>query len=279
MKKKILLTFVLIVLTSVVFLGWGDKGHKTIASYGMKNLTSVMEIPKDWQEWVVEHSVDPDYRKGQDKTEPNKHFIDIDYYKEFQSLHMIQSLDSLKKVYPDTVIYKQGMLPWAVEATYNNLVKAFKEHNKKNTLLYMADLAHYIGDAHQPFHSCLNYNGQLTGQKGIHFRYEIDMIDSNLTYIKSKFESGKPEKVKDIRQFVFDIIARSNSFVDLLLAADKTALQHNGTGKYDPMYQKILWAKTKYMTIDQFNYAGKNLASAIYSAWLDAGKPNLKSFK
>lgn len=279
MKNKILITAVIVIFSSVIFLGWGDKGHKTVASYAMKNLASVMKIPAAWQTYVVEHAPDPDYRKKDDSTEPSKHFIDIDYYKEFLKGKMILSLDSVKALYPDTVITKMGILPWAVEASYNNLIKAFKNKKKSDILLHMSDLAHYVADAFQPQHNCLNYNGQLTGQKGLHFRYEIDMLDSNITEAKGKFESGKPAKIKEIKSLIFDAITRANTFVEIITTADKLALANNGTGQYDAEYRRLMWYRTKYMTIDQLNLAGKNLASIIYSAWLNAGSPNLFKIK
>lgn len=279
MRNKLLFTVFLLVISFSVYQGWGDKGHKIVASYAMKNLTGYMNIPKDWQKYVVDHSVDPDYRKGADKGEAPRHFIDIDYYKEFLRGEMIQNLDSLKKKYPDSVITKMGTLPWAVEETFNNLVKAFKSKKKQDILLYMSDLAHYVGDSYQPQHTNLNYNGQLTGQKGLHFRYEIDMLDSNVTEINAKYEGGKPGKINSIREATFDAVTRANTFADVISTADKIALQNNGTGKYDNTYRKLMWFRTRYMTIDQLNLAGNGLASAIYTAWLNAGKPDLRRIK
>lgn len=279
MKNKFLVTAVIVFFSSVIFLGWGDNGHKTVASFAMKDLSLTMKIPVEWQNYVVEHSVDPDYRKSSDKTEPSKHFIDIDYYKEFLKGNMIQSLDSVKMLYPDSVITKMGTLPWAVETTYNNLVKAFKEKKKNIILLYMADIAHYVGDAHQPQHTNLNYNGQLTGQKGLHFRYEIDMLDSNLTELKANYQYGKPVRIKNIKSFIFSVIARTNAFADVITSADKFALANNGTGQYDDTYRKLMWYRTKYLTIDLINLSGKDLATVIYSAWIAGGSPNLKNIK
>lgn len=279
MKKQILITSLLVIFTSVIFLGWGDNGHKLVASYAMKDLSSAMQIPQDWQQYVIDHSVDPDYRKSSDKTEAPKHFIDIDFYQEFLKGKMIQNMDLLAKQYPIETIRKEGILPWTIEVTYVNLIKAFKEKNKSNILLNLSDLAHYVGDAHQPQHTTLNYNGQLTDQKGIHFRYEIDMVDSNLIEIKENFESGKPVRIPDIEQFTFNIIYRSNAFNDIINGADKMALKNNGTEKYDSMYKKLLWLRLKYMTIDQLNLAGKDLAAYIYNAWVDAGQPDLSTIK
>ena len=48
-------------------------------------------------------------------------------------------------------------------------MKAFKEKDKDKVLLYASDLAHYVGDGHQPLHATINYNGQLSDQKGFIF--------------------------------------------------------------------------------------------------------------
>ena len=37
-----------------------------------------------------------------------------------------------------------------------------------NAVLFASTLAHYIQDAHQPLHVHNNYDGQLSGQTGLH---------------------------------------------------------------------------------------------------------------
>ena len=98
---------------------------------------------------------------------------------------MIEDKKELTAIYGDTMVTKQGILPWATLDTYNKLIQAFKDKNKDKVLLYTSDLGHYVGDGHQPMHTMLNYNGQLTGQKGVHARYEIKMVDKYIKDIDS----------------------------------------------------------------------------------------------
>ena len=58
-----------------------------------------------------------------------------------------------------------------VDWSYRRLVQAFHEQNRESILRAASDLGHY-GDAHVSLHTTLNYNGQLTGQKGIHALWE-----------------------------------------------------------------------------------------------------------
>ena len=272
MKYKNCILALLFLIPALTTFGWGDKGHKTIAAFGIKMLPEEMKFPEKIGAQIIEHSVDPDDRKRDDRNEGPKHFIDIDFYKEYMDGNIITSIDTLKKSYNDKTITREGILPWATEFTYFKLVAAFKSRDNKSVILYASDLAHYVGDGHQPLHATVNYNGQLTDQKGVHARYEIDMVDDNLANINAKFEKETPYYIKDLAGYIFDYIMESNSYVEMLLSADKYCTEKTG-GKFDKEYYRLLWLKTKYITINEFNRAGWSLANLIYSAWIDAGKP------
>lgn len=272
MKKIFSTSLLLILVSSLIVYGWGDKGHKTIAAFAMKLLPAEMKFTDQFKSEITDHSVDPDNRKRDDKSEGPKHFIDIDYYKEFTDGIVIMSRDSLNKLYDEKVVTKEGILPWATEETFFRLIKAFKEKNKDNVLLYASDLAHYVGDGHQPLHATVNYNGQLTSQKGIHSRYEIDIVDKYLNVLQNSYEENKPYYVQYIKDYIFDYIVEANDYVEMLLSADNYASGKTG-GKFDKEYYRLLWFKTKYVTINEINSAALCLSSLIYTAWVDAGKP------
>lgn len=273
--KKLSKLFLFLIIPTIINYGWGDNGHKLITKHALKLLPSDINFTDKFKASIIEHSIDPDYRKKEDPSEPNKHFIDIDYYKEFLNGEMIISIDSLKKIYGDSIVTAMGILPWATTTTYSNLVEAFKSADREKILLYISDLSHYVEDGHQPLHSSINYNGQLTMQKGIHFRYEIEMIDKHLDEIDKQLKIISPVYVSNITEFVFNYIFESNFEVDILLTADKIATKFSN-GKFDDGYYKLLWFRTKNLTIDKFEQASFSLASLIYSAWIDAGKPKVE---
>lgn len=269
MKTKL---FVLFLLVSGLAYPWGDKGHKLIANKAVELLKGKIKNIGLYQDYITEHSIDPDLRKSHDKTEPHKHYIDIDFYKEFLNGKMIQNKDSLISIYGDKVVSKTGVLPWATLASFNNLTKAFKDKNKSKVLLYASDLAHYVADAHQPMHTMVNYNGQLTGQKGVHARYEIDMVDKYLDELRSDTKGWQVTYVKKPLNYIFGYISDSNSLGDVIMAADKLAASKAGSTSGDE-YLRLLWFRTKYITEIQFDEAYNSLASLIYTAWVNAGKP------
>jgi hypothetical protein len=264
-----LIIFCTLTITSI--FGWGEQGHKLIAAKGVELLPKEMALPASYGAFVVEHSVDPDNRKAQDKTEGPKHFIDIDFYKEYNNGTEVLDQEQMIAKYKDTVT-RQGTLPWATLVTYKNLVDAMKSGSPAKIKLYMADLAHYIGDAHQPMHTIMNYNGQLSGQKNIHFRYESDMVDTNLSTIASNILPVGLQPIKDLRSWLFAIVHESNCLQPVLFAADKLSYAESGN-QYNNNYYRLLWFYTKFVTIDQFTKASNRLAQVYYFAWVEAGKP------
>jgi len=281
MKNKLLIVSVIAAcfffLTSSSF-PWGDKGHKLINKKSVLYLPASMKNYKKWADYLEEHAPDPDWRKKDDKTEAPKHFIDIDFYKEFLSGHMIMNEDSLISEYGKKEVIKQGILPWATLQTYQDLIQAFKDKNKEKALKLAADLGHYVADGHQPMHTVLNYNGQLTGQKGLHARYEITMVDGHLKELDDSFDPQPVTLVKDPEAFIFDYISGANSLNSVLLDADSLAYNQSNSRK-DSTYYNIMWFRTKYITETQFNNASKDFAALLYTAWIKGGKPGFNRMK
>jgi len=271
--KKIFFPLLLIILlpTALIF-GWGGKGHKIITSFAMRQLPAEMGFTEEFKSAIIERSVDPDNRKREDKSEGPKHFIDIDYYKEFNDGKVIISRDTLNKLYGEEIVTREGVLPWATEVSYYKLINAFKEKDKEKILLYSSDLAHYVADGHQPLHATVNYNGQITDQKGVHSRYESQMLDNYLFVVEKSAMDQAPYYVNSITHFIFDYIVEANNYVEMILSADKFASQKTD-GDYNKEFYRLLWFKTKYITINEINSAALSLSSLIYSAWIDAGKP------
>ncbi|HED36717.1 MAG TPA: hypothetical protein ENI76_00490 [Ignavibacteria bacterium] len=257
---------------------WGKKGHKLINKMSVYYFPPAMKPFMKWQSYLEKHASDADLRKKIDPSERPKHYIDIDYYKSFLEGKMIENENSLISKYGKDVVIKEGILPWATLNTFKNLTKAFKNKNKEKALFYAADLGHYVADAHQPMHTVMNYNGQLTGQKGIHARYEITMVNEHLKDLKKAFKFRSAPYIKNPLKFIFNYISNSNSVCDVLFDADKLAEKEAGSTENQDYY-RILWFRTKYITKIQFNHAAEDIASLIYTAWVQGGKPSFDQMK
>ena len=146
-------------------------------------------------------------------------------------------------------------------------------YTTSDTVLFAAVASHYIQDAHQPLHASNNYDGQLTGQRGLHSRFERDLVEryeSRLTV-----NPAPPRSVASARDAAFDALLASHQLVAPMLAADKEAI--GSKDAYDDVYFEAFFQKVKPMLEERLAAAITATASMIVSAWEQAGKPELKN--
>lgn len=252
---------------------WGEKAHRKINSSCVEFFPSELQSLKAWAPILADHSSDADFKKKKDKTEFVKHFIDIDNYDDFNKKHRIEeNFDQAYLKYGREKIYKEGTLPWSTDSTFRALVQNFKKGNWEKAVLTAADLGHYVGDGFMPLHVAANYDGQLSAQTGIHSRYEETMIDRNIDNIH--FQTSRCKKVTKVQSYIFNYLYSNHSYIAPLLEADILARRLAGN-QYNDLYYQSLWNKTGLFTSRLLEESSKTLATLIYSAWCDAGKPKI----
>ena len=145
---------------------------------------------------------------------------------------------------------KMGRLPWRTEELYKLLVSRFQEAAKnpqgyglENAVYASAVLAHYIQDAHQPFHSVANYDGQLTGQRGVHSRFETALPLRNREMLTRTLAPVKIHPIPHIKEFVFETLVANEAMVAGILDADRTAAE--GREFYDDVYFAAFFKSTR----------------------------------
>ena len=274
MKRIISIGLSIVLLFFIVqeIFGWGSVGHSIINRNSTKHFPSSMIGYASWSEFLAQHASDADYRKSSDPTESNKHYIDIDNYPEFFTGNFPYSIDTLISRYGLDYVNQQGILPWATKATFDSLTAALQRRDWQRAKLLAADLGHYVADGHQPLHITRNYDGQYTGQRGIHSRYETQMIN--------RFQSNiiiTPQSityVNDQLDFIFNYLFEAYSYLDDLLRADSIAKSVAGNTNSETYYL-TLWNYSQTFTKYLFQKASERLASLIYTAWINAGSPQL----
>ena len=271
MKIKSKLLLAAITICSTLFLGWGNVGHRIINTRTNLSVTPSMSFWGSWSDSLAAHGSDADYRRSSDPTEEPKHYIDIDNYPEFISNGFIsQSFDSLVQQLGYSFVMDQGILPWAIMNTIDSLQTAFQNNQFHKAMLLAADLGHYVGDMHMPLHLTRNYNGQYTGQTGIHSRFESNMIS---TYNGQIVYSGDSLiYIENISDFVFNTLYNNYQYVDSVLKADSLAKAFAGNTNSTAYYSKM-WEVSKGFTTNLFKSASHKLTCLIYSAWINAGSP------
>ncbi|MFQ5795682.1 MAG: hypothetical protein ACE5JP_11605 [Candidatus Bipolaricaulia bacterium] len=264
---------ILLIAPAVHVYPWGPKAHQAVTRYAVENLPAPLQgffaVHRDF---LVEHALDPDRRKGEDGVEAPKHYIDIDYYDSYPFAHVSRDLAALIAKYGEQTVYRIGILPWAIAVTVDELTEAMRAGDIKMLLNKAADLSHYVADANQPLHTTQNHDGQQTGNFGIHARFETAFVDF---FWKDGYFVPQPAwYVDDPLEYAFGIIAESHRLLDPVLRADTKAAARYSLAEWG--YYQTLWEEGAGDAMQgAFNQAAADIASLWYTAWVDAGRPEL----
>lgn len=238
-------------------------------------------------DYLTEHAISADKRRYVDSTEGRRHFLNADHYGKYPFRVIPHNWYDAALKYTADTLDKYGTVPWTIQYNYYRLVRAFKEHDTTAILNTSANLGHYIADAHVPLHLTQNYNGQLTGQDGLHALWESRLPE--LFSNNYKLYAGKARYIENPLTEAFRICSSSFKSVDTVLRFERIL---NKTFPADKKYAMVLHGKKEIKDYSA-EYAAayhkmlhgmveKRMRSAIlavgsfwYSAWVDAGQPDL----
>ncbi len=252
---------------------WGAKAHERITD------ASCDLLPHDMAGFFVAHrqelayhSNDPDRWKKDDKSESPRHFLDIDMYGPNPFAELPHTYDAAVAKFGVETVTKRGLVTWRIDEYTRLLSDTMKSGDAQKIAQVAAALAHYIEDIHMPLHVVENYNGQLTNQKGVHQRFEIEMVDKYAAHIHLKPEMAT--EIADPLESAFDIVLDSYVYADNLLRADLKAKL--GESEYGASYLEKLFRFSGWIAERRMSDAASATASYWYTAWFRAGKPELK---
>lgn len=270
---------------------WGFFGHKRI------NRVAVFSLPpqmfgffKENIEFLTEHATDPDKRRYAVEGEAQRHYIDIDHY----AVNGVNPFDVVPKKWKDAIekfsedtLQTYGIVPWHIAFMKFQLQKAFETKNVDLILKYASEIGHYIGDAHVPLHTTENYNGQLTGQRGIHGLWESRIVEMDAQ--SYDYFVGKGKYISNVLDFSWNAVYTSHLAVDSVLRFEKeltASFPSDRKYSFETRGQAVIQVYseafcTEYQRLlngmieRRMREAIIAVGSIWYTAWVDAGQPNL----
>lgn len=243
-------------------------------------------------QFLSDHAVDPDKRRYAVASEAPKHYIDIDFYGRYPYTELPRKYDSAVKKFSEDTVTANGIVPWWIPIMQVRLTNAFKEKNAAKILKLSAEIGHYIADAHVPLHANSNHDGQHTNQKGIHGFWE-SRIPELLAEKEFDFMIGKAIYISNISQYVWSRVLESAAEADTVLQSEANLTtqfppdrkfafeERNGklirqySSGFTIAYNNML----KGMVERRMRMAISSVASFWYTAWVNAGQPDLKSLQ
>ena len=263
---------------------WGWEAHDIINEAALRILPADMKraIGPHGQA-LIDHARDPDLWHH-DPDERHRHWIDLELadsagapfvnlHREYQDAVAAYGADSLKKI---------GVLPWRIESYIDTVVNAM-QHPSSMMWIKLAALSHYVADAHMPLHTTVNYDGQLTGNRGIHFRFEWWMLDQFRDEVI--LDPDTPLSIEEPLETAWRMILASHADIDTILAADDAVRAEfrppvygeGGRRQRDTEFEARLWQRLGPLAIHRMELSAEAVAGYWYHAWIRAGRPDLSA--
>lgn len=275
------LRFIVRTLLVVVLVGW--PAHRTVYAWGptahrLVNGWAIETLPpeirpffEEGREILLDHSSDPDDWIKKDRYERMRHYIYLDKYGLFPYLPLPHVLRAATQKFGAGHVNHTGILPWQIGAYSLKLTDDLRAGKWDEARLDAAALGFYVAEAHDPLHTTQNYDGQLTDQTGLEVRFGGGLVEKYKNFYM--FRPQDATKIDDPTEYAFQMALESNTWVDRILLADRRA--KDDLVDYNDDYFDRFYSLIGSTTMRELNEAAHDTGSYWYSAWLNAGKPQL----
>lgn len=287
--KRLLLSFLLMGIYTPSFC-WGFYAHQRINYFAVFLLPpEMMVLYKPNISFLAEHAVDPDKRRYAVPDEGPRHYIDIDKYGAYPYTSLPRKWKDAVAKFGEDSVKAHGIVPWHVQTMLQRLTDAFREKNFSRIMKNSAEIGHYISDAHVPLHASSNHNGQLTNQKGIHGFWE-SRVPELLAEKQFDFFIGKAAYIENPGDFIWARVLESAKAADSVLLFEKQLTEQfpgdqkyafeerngNVIRQYSSAFTIAFNNKLDGMVERRMRQSIFAIASFWYTAWVNAGQPDLK---
>lgn len=272
----------------MISFSWGFYAHQEINELSVYTLPREM-IPfyKANLNYIREAAVNPDRRRHSVPDEAPKHYIDLDHYGDSVFVIMPKGWKEAVGRFSEDTLKAYGIVPWHISRMYYQLREAFLLKDPARILKVSAELGHYVGDAHVPLHTTENYNGQMTGQDGIHGFWESRLPELYARHFD--FVVGPASYVDDPLGAAWQAVRDSHAAVDSVLAIEAALTRKMADRKYTfetkgrvtmkvyaEGFSRHYFRRLDGMVERRMRAAIKMTGNLWFSAWIDAGQPDLK---
>jgi hypothetical protein len=268
---RLSLVIVLGLLTSLwspgVVYAWGRDGHEAIIRLATERVqeTCLQGFLSARLSTLLIHCMDPDVWKRDDPDEGPRHYLDIDVAGDPAGYP--RDFDAVVSLFGLAQALENGTVPWRTAQFVALLTERFAVGEAQQAAIVAGQLGHYVGDGHSPVHATVNYDGQLTGNPGLHERWEGRMTRWHRSEIEAKARAiplavpVDPDPVDTM----FEALLSGNALVPTIVAADLEA------GGED----EALYRATGVIAARRWAEGATLLAALWTEAWRRAGRPEL----
>jgi hypothetical protein len=255
-------------------LAWDSGTHRLITRVAVRALpdSAPLAFFNDNLGQLQQYSNDPDtkLRERYGVAETRRHYLDIEIYDSDWSA-LVPDRAAMVRKFGYRTLDRSGTLPWTIEEVAKASERDWARADCAAVLRDSGYLAHYIGDASQPLHMTIHYDGFTPADRGLHARFE-NAVDAETRSLTSQVE--KDVSLTTIDQVWNPVIAemrQAHGLIQNVIDADRYARSHSS----DPeQYRESLMKQQRAMIERQLADASSVLAEVWMFEWKQAGSPN-----
>jgi hypothetical protein len=270
---KAILVFVLVSLCLPdASFAWGNNAQRLIVNRAVDTLPyDIRPFFEANRNYFVQHVNDPLNQLDKHPNERQNHFIELDKYGKFPFEALPRSYRAAVAKYGKSKIDTTGLLPWQIGVYSAKLTEDMKAGRWDEVKVDAAFLADYVAEAHDPFNTTENFDGTMSGQRGVNERFNTVLIDRFGSFFP--LNPHDASIITDPTDFAFDACLNAHSVVESILLADRSAKR--GLNSYTDEYYDRFYNLAAAALIRQLSDASTDVGSYWLTAWVNAGKPQL----
>jgi hypothetical protein len=251
-------------------LAWGPHAHRKVTEAAIETL------PKELKEFYKNHRFEMDTLAFDDAEfaetpDESEHRFAVDRLESFPFTELPWREKALLDRY-GAAAEGMGRLPWLIDESFQRLVTAFQQKDKALILAESDLLARLVTDLHNPLALTDNHDGQKTGQPGLWVRFSVKLPEAMGRNID--LDSDAAHYLDSPLDFVFSMINANYVWVDNILYIDELAKR--GKSSYTQIYYESMIGRARLLLERRLSEACEHSGSYWYSAWTEAGRPELK---
>lgn len=249
-------------------LGWGASGNKLVVNRAIDTLPSeIRGFFESNRSFLAQHITDP-LNTAEPARRRNSH-ISLDKYGPFPFEALPRNYKAAVAKYGRSKIEANGLLPWQIGVYSQKLTESMRLGQWEEAKQDAATLAYYVVEAHDPFNTTENFDGHLTGQKGINERFGSTLIERFSSFLPMR--PGDASFIADPTDHAFEVCLAAHSSVEPILLAERNARQKETS--YTDDYFDRFYSLSAGTLIRQLSDAATDIGSYWLTAWTNAGKP------
>ncbi|HVM75242.1 MAG TPA: hypothetical protein VMT75_06325 [Candidatus Saccharimonadales bacterium] len=251
---------------------WGNNAQRLIVNRAVESLPyEIRPFFEANRNFFVQHVNDPMNQLDKHPNERQNHFIELDKYGKFPFDALPRNYKAAIAKYSKAKIDATGLLPWQIGVYSAKLTDDLRAGRWDEAKEDAAFLANYVAEAHDPFNTTENFDGTLSGQRGVNERFNTMLIDRYGSFFP--LNPHDASFISDPTDRAFDMCLNAHAYVESILLADRAAKR--GLSSYTDEYYDRFYNLAAGPLIRQLSDASTDVGSYWLTAWVNAGRPQL----